>query len=47
MHETDKAVDWLITDLPAMRAIVRAEFPNMTRSEVAIEAIRRIDAEGK
>lgn len=40
--ECDRAVDWITTDLPTMRAIVRAEFPNMTRAEVAIEAIRRL-----
>ncbi len=40
--ECDAASEWLAMDLPAMRAIVRAENPGMTRAEVAIEAIRRL-----
>jgi hypothetical protein len=41
-EECKKASRWLTDDLPAMRAIVRAENPGMSKAEVAIEAIRRL-----
>ncbi len=40
----NKAADWLTLDLPAMRKRVRVEFPDWTPGQVAIEAIRRLDA---
>lgn len=36
------AATWLTADLPAMRKIVRAEHPDWTPAQVAVEAIRRI-----
>ncbi len=39
-----KAAEWLTADLPAMRRQVRAEYPDLTPAEVAVEAIRRLDA---
>ncbi len=40
--DCDAATEWLATDLPTMREIVRAAHPEWSRAQVAIEAIRRL-----
>lgn len=38
----DNAAAWIAVDLPAMRRVVRAENPDWTPAQVAVEAIRRL-----